>query len=55
MLTYEILNQLDFQDEMMRLMVKDEDNKEFCFAFQVDLERVMMLYDDGYIKMFIND
>jgi len=54
-LTYEIIYRLGLQDDFIRLMVKDEDDTEFCFAVNVDFSRVVLLYDDRTATLFSND
>ena len=58
MLTYEILYPFDSKvkdDDVIPLIVKDEDDEEFMFVVHVDLEKVMLLYDDRTAMLFSND
>jgi len=53
-LTYEICYPLEDKNDMIRLIVKDEDDIKFCFAVRIDLLRVMIIYDDD-ITLFSNE
>ena len=58
MRTYEILypfNSNVKDDDAIPLIVKNEDDEEFMFVVHVDLEKVMLLYDDRSAKLFSND
>lgn len=55
MLTYEITEPLYVEKDMLHLIVKDENDVEFCFAVHVDLLSVMFIYADGEIILFADE
>jgi hypothetical protein len=54
-LTYEIVQPLYIEDDVMYLIVKDEDDTKFWFAFHVNSLKVTLIYADGKATLFSND
>ena len=57
MLTYEIIRLIDSQENenIIGLKVKDENNEEISFVFDVDFRLIMLVYVDGGAVRFSNE